>query len=325
MLYPTWDRALVSLSPGGSDACIVREFDIESRASSRTASSCPMSASTASRGSIATRCTSAGTTARTARNPRSRPPAFRARRAAGSAARRSPTRPSCSKASGATCRRARTTIRSRSCTLASRAVTFYETLQLLARRDLGRMAAIRRAAARGNRALERLALRHAARGLERRRHALRERHAARHPARRVSRRARAISPCSSRRRDGSVLADIDFTKHWLIVSQMDDGAPRVALLRPPAEADGDVASARLRAAGREPVVRRFDRFSERDDTVLIHVEHFLTPPSLYYADLANDAPWTTARAASRAVRRDRASPPCAATQRARRRARFRTG
>jgi prolyl oligopeptidase len=32
MVYPTWDRALVSLSPGGSDACIVREFDVESRA-----------------------------------------------------------------------------------------------------------------------------------------------------------------------------------------------------------------------------------------------------------------------------------------------------
>ena len=31
MLYPTWDRALVSLSPGGSDACMVREFDVESR------------------------------------------------------------------------------------------------------------------------------------------------------------------------------------------------------------------------------------------------------------------------------------------------------
>ena len=31
LLYPTWDRALVSLSPGGSDACIVREFDVESR------------------------------------------------------------------------------------------------------------------------------------------------------------------------------------------------------------------------------------------------------------------------------------------------------
>lgn len=31
MLYPTWDRALVSLSPGGSDACMVREFDIETQ------------------------------------------------------------------------------------------------------------------------------------------------------------------------------------------------------------------------------------------------------------------------------------------------------
>nr|WP_268958031.1 hypothetical protein [Paraburkholderia piptadeniae] len=31
LIYPTYDRALVRLSPSGSDACIVREFDVESR------------------------------------------------------------------------------------------------------------------------------------------------------------------------------------------------------------------------------------------------------------------------------------------------------
>ena len=30
----------------------------------------------------------------------------------------------------------------------------------------------------------------------------------------------------------NVLADIDFTKHWLVMSLMDDGSPRVELLAP---------------------------------------------------------------------------------------------
>ncbi|WP_284504239.1 prolyl oligopeptidase family serine peptidase [Caballeronia sp. ATUFL_F1_KS4A] len=87
-----------------------------------------------------------------------------------------------------------------------------------------------------------------------------------------------------------VLAGIDFTKHWLIVSQMDDGAPRATLLRPPATPDGDWASRAFALPdASQSWVDSID--SERDDTVLIHVEHFLTPPSLYHADLANDAPW----------------------------------
>ncbi|WP_250512505.1 prolyl oligopeptidase family serine peptidase [Caballeronia sp. INDeC2] len=90
-----------------------------------------------------------------------------------------------------------------------------------------------------------------------------------------------------------VLAGIDFTKHWLIVSQMDDGAPRVTLLRPPitpvmpdeAWQSRDFALPDASQSWVDSVD------SERDDTVLIHVEHFLMPPSLYHADLASDTPW----------------------------------
>ncbi|KAK45116.1 peptidase S9 [Caballeronia jiangsuensis] len=90
--------------------------------------------------------------------------------------------------------------------------------------------------------------------------------------------------------DRLVLAGIDFTKHWLVVSQMDDGTPRVTLLRPPATLEGEwQARGFALPEASQSWVDSID--SERDDTVLIHVEHFLTPPSLYHADLANDAPW----------------------------------
>ncbi|KND55553.1 Prolyl endopeptidase [Candidatus Paraburkholderia kirkii] len=87
-----------------------------------------------------------------------------------------------------------------------------------------------------------------------------------------------------------VLAGIDFTKHWLIVSQMDDGVPRVTLLLPPAtrHAAWEAREFALPEAS-QPYVDSID--SGRDDTVLVHVEHFLMPPSLYHADLAGDAPW----------------------------------
>ncbi|WP_244813978.1 prolyl oligopeptidase family protein [Caballeronia sp. Lep1P3] len=88
-----------------------------------------------------------------------------------------------------------------------------------------------------------------------------------------------------------VLAGIDFTKHWLIVSQMDDGTPRVTLWRPPADATAAWESREFALPeASQSYVDSID--SERDDTVLIHVEHFLTPPSLYHADFASDAAWT---------------------------------
>ncbi|WP_250508761.1 prolyl oligopeptidase family serine peptidase [Caballeronia sp. GACF4] len=90
--------------------------------------------------------------------------------------------------------------------------------------------------------------------------------------------------------DRRVLAGIDFTKHWLIASQMDDGTPRVTLLAPPADykTAWNARDFALPEAS-QSYVDSID--SERDDTVLIHVEHFLMPPSLYFADLASDAPW----------------------------------
>jgi prolyl oligopeptidase len=83
----------------------------------------------------------------------------------------------------------------------------------------------------------------------------------------------------------NVLADIDFTKHWLLVSQMNDGSPHVELCAPPADLKG--AWTRRDFAlppASQSYVDSID--SERDDTVLVHVEHFLSPPSLYFADLA---------------------------------------
>ncbi|WP_459906716.1 prolyl oligopeptidase family serine peptidase [Caballeronia sp. HLA56] len=86
------------------------------------------------------------------------------------------------------------------------------------------------------------------------------------------------------------LAGIDFTKHWLIVSQVDDGKRRVVLMRPPAPSDieWEVRAFSLPEASHARVA---SVDSERDDTILIQDEHFLTPRSLHYADLADDGPW----------------------------------
>jgi prolyl oligopeptidase len=71
---------------------------------------------------------------------------------------------------------------------------------------------------------------------------------------------------------------------------MDDGTPRVSLLRPDANLDGEWQAREFALPeASQSWVDSID--SERDDTVLIHVEHFLMPPSLHHADLANDAPW----------------------------------
>ncbi|SAK69397.1 prolyl oligopeptidase family protein [Caballeronia pedi] len=89
-----------------------------------------------------------------------------------------------------------------------------------------------------------------------------------------------------------VLSCIDFTKNWLIASQMDNRMPRVTLWRPPADVGANTAwEARELALpdASQSSVHSID--GERDDTVLIHVEHFLTPPSLHYADLAKDTQW----------------------------------
>nr|WP_250464113.1 MULTISPECIES: prolyl oligopeptidase family serine peptidase [unclassified Caballeronia] len=89
--------------------------------------------------------------------------------------------------------------------------------------------------------------------------------------------------------DRRVLAGIDHTKHWLVVSQKDNGRPHITLMRPPVDcnASWEWRDFSIPEAG-QMSVRAVD--GKRDDTVLIQVEHFLTPPTLYHADVANNAP-----------------------------------
>lgn len=94
-----------------------------------------------------------------------------------------------------------------------------------------------------------------------------------------------FTPSNSR-----VLAGIDHTKNWLIVSEMENGRSHVTIMRPPFSFNSSWQRHSFPMPEANPTwVSAID--SERDDTVLILVEHFLTPPTLYYADLANDAPW----------------------------------
>ncbi|TCK44352.1 prolyl oligopeptidase [Paraburkholderia sp. BL8N3] len=290
MLYPTWDRALVSLSPGGSDACIVREFDIESRAFVAGGFELPdvgkhgiswIDRDTVYVGwddsahSKKPALTTSGFPREARRWSRGTPLAgapvvFEGKRRDVSAgADYDPLE---------------------KLHFASRAVTFFETMHFWLdeaagdwrQYDLPLHAEIehwngwlfvtpREAWSIGG-----------------------EQHASgtllviRRDAFLAGARDFTVLFAPAGR---NVLADIDFTKHWLIVSQMDDGSPRITLWRPPAEAGAawEARAFRLPDAS-QSYVDAID--SERDDTVLIHVEHFLTPPSLYHADLGADAPWT---------------------------------
>ncbi|QSN61998.1 prolyl oligopeptidase family protein [Caballeronia sp. M1242] len=290
MLYPGYDRALVSLSPGGSDACIVREFDIEERRFVEDGFVLPdvgkhdiswIDRDTVyvgwddSKTSDRPALTTSGFPRRARRWKRGTPLADApvvfegARRDVSAGADYDPLE---------------------KLHLASRAVTFYETLHFWLdetanewrQYDLPQHVEIehwngwlfvtpRKQWNVGGR-------RHAAGSLTViRRDAFLD----------GSRHFTALFTPAERR----VLASIDFTKQWLIVSQMDDGTPRVTLWRPPADNDGAWQSREFALPdASQSYVDSVD--SERDDTVLIHVEHFLMPPSLYHADLASDAPWT---------------------------------
>ncbi|VXB70354.1 Prolyl oligopeptidase [Burkholderia sp. 8Y] len=290
MLYPGYDRALVSLSPGGSDACIVREFDIEQRRFIEDGFVLPdvgkHDISWIDRDTVYVGWDDSKTSARPALTTSGFPRQARrwkrgtpladapvvfegVRRDVSAGADYDPLE---------------------KLHLASRAVTFYDTLHFWLdeaanewrQYDLPQHVEIehwngwlfvtpRKQWNVGGR-------RHAAGSLTViRRDAFLG----------GSRHFTALFAPAERR----VLAGIDFTKQWLIVSQMDDGTPRVALWRPPADDDGAWESREFALPdASQSYVDSID--SERDDTVLIHVEHFLTPPSLYHADLASDAPWT---------------------------------
>jgi prolyl oligopeptidase len=284
MLYPTWDRALVSLSPGGSDACMVREFDIESRTFIANGFTLPdvgkHGISWIDRDTVyvgwddsAHNKKPALTTSGFPRQARKwkrgtpladAPVVFEGKRRDVSA--------------GVDYDQLE------NLHLASRATSFFETLQYWLDETTGEWqqydVPLHAELEHWNgwlfvtprESYEAGATTYASGSLlVIRRDAFLE----------GARNFTVLFTPSGR----NVLADIDFTKHWLVVSQMDDGSPRVVLFAPPAELKGDwIRRDFALPAASQSYVDSID--SERDDTVLVHVEHFLTPPSLYYADLA---------------------------------------
>lgn len=88
----------------------------------------------------------------------------------------------------------------------------------------------------------------------------------------------------------AVFTNIEFTKHWLIVAYKHEGITRTTLWKPP-ESTGETWTSEAYALPGDctATIRAVDR--SRDDTVLIQIESFLHPPTLYLADLSSDEPW----------------------------------
>lgn len=284
MLYPTWDRALVSLSPGGSDACMVREFDVESRTFVEDGFTLPdvgkHGISWIDRDTVYVGWDDSA---------RSKKPALTTSGFPRQA--RKWTRGTALADAPVVFEGTRRDVSAgvdydplENLHLASRAVAFFETLQYWLDESTGEWqqydvplhaelehwngwlfvtpredyaVGARRYASGALLVIRRDAFLGGARDFT------------------------VLFKPSGR----NVLADIDFTKHWLLLSRMDDGSPRVDLLAPPPE--GENAWTRrdfALPAGSQSDVGSID--SEHDDTVLIYTEHFLSPPSLYFADLA---------------------------------------
>ncbi|QYD70681.1 prolyl oligopeptidase family serine peptidase [Paraburkholderia edwinii] len=90
--------------------------------------------------------------------------------------------------------------------------------------------------------------------------------------------------------DRQVLADAVYTRHMISVVFSDNGKTRVVQWRAPI-GPGLPWQQRELALPAESEVSISAVHCEVDDTVLIHVCHFLTPPTLFYADLGTDEPW----------------------------------
>ena len=83
-----------------------------------------------------------------------------------------------------------------------------------------------------------------------------------------------------------VLDDLDFTRHWVLVAERQDSAPRLTLWRLP-RSESETWQPHPYALPPDSEVSMESVDAERDDTVLIHVDHFLVPPSLYHGDLGD--------------------------------------
>ena len=284
MLYPTWDRALVSLSPGGSDACLVREFDIESRAFIKEGFELPdvgkHGISWIDRDTVyvgwddsAHSKKPALTTSGFPRQARKwkrgtkladAPIVFEGKRRDVSA--------------GVDYDQLE------NLHLASRATSFFETLQYWLDETTGEW---QQYDVPPHAELEHwngwlFVTPREPYDVNGRVHAGGSLLVIRRDAFLSGDRDFTVLFAPSGR---NVLADIDFTKHWLLVSQMNDGSPHVELCAPPVALTGDWTRRDFALpAASQTYVDSID--SERDDTVLVHVEHFLSPPSLYFADLA---------------------------------------
>ncbi|SIT48334.1 Prolyl endopeptidase [Paraburkholderia piptadeniae] len=91
-----------------------------------------------------------------------------------------------------------------------------------------------------------------------------------------------------------VLSGVRYTKHLLMVTCRNESVARITLWRSPASPDSTwEARALSLPEGCEVSVTAVDW--TRDDTALIYLDHFLTPPALYFADLAEAAPWRLLR------------------------------
>ncbi|SIT38249.1 Prolyl endopeptidase [Paraburkholderia ribeironis] len=87
-----------------------------------------------------------------------------------------------------------------------------------------------------------------------------------------------------------VLSGVQYTKHLLIVTRRSESVARVTLWRSPDSRNGTWEARALSLPdGCEVSMTAVDW--TRDDTALIYVDHFLTPPALYLADLACGAAW----------------------------------
>ncbi|MFU1912724.1 prolyl oligopeptidase family serine peptidase [Bordetella avium] len=84
-----------------------------------------------------------------------------------------------------------------------------------------------------------------------------------------------------------VLADLDFTLHYLILTEREECVTKLRRLQPPASREASWTSQEI-AIPSESAVTMEAVDGMRDDTVLIHVDHFLEPTALYYADLSRN-------------------------------------
>jgi prolyl oligopeptidase len=91
-------------------------------------------------------------------------------------------------------------------------------------------------------------------------------------------------------RDRQALIDVACTRNWVAVSWSNEGTTRIVGWQAPAASGAGWQSHELTLPATSEV-SLFAVDCARDDTVLIYVNHFLMPPALFHADLGTGEPW----------------------------------